>query len=333
MITVAWLRLPIHIASLILFTFSFLVTFFVTPKLIKYLKQAGITGKDMNKKDKPKVAEMGGLAIIVGFCASLLPSIGVTRGETLVHLLGILSVTLIVTIIGILDDILGWKRGIRQWQHALLPIFASFPLIALRAGEHTMNLPFMGPTNFGILYPLILIPLGITGASNAVNMLGGMNGLRMSLCGIISFSLGLVGLHTGDVLVSSISFSLTGAILAFLYFNWYPAEVFPGDTGTLGVGAIIASIVIIGNIEKTGVLLFTLFFVELILKARSKFQAENWGQIQEDGTLKPRYKKSYSLTQATMKLGQNFGGFTEKQVATSIIILQALIAVFTLIII
>lgn len=327
MITIAALKLPIWQASLLLGGFSFLVTFLVTPKLIKYLKQAGITGKDMNKKENPEVAEMGGLAIIVGFTASILPAISVSGGQTLINLLGLLSVTLIVTIIGILDDILGWKRGIRQWQHALLPVMASFPLIALRAGNHTMNMPVLGPTNFGILYPLILIPLGITGASNAVNMLGGMNGLRLSICGIISASLGTVGLHIGSPFVATISFALTGAIIAFLYSNWYPAEVFPGDTGTLGVGAIIASIVIIGNIEKAGILLFTLFFIEFLLKARSKFQAENWGEIQDDNTLKPRYEKAYSLTQFVMNLGK----FTEKQVALIIIGMQVLVSLITLI--
>ncbi len=326
MISIAFLRLPIWLASLILGSFSFFVTLIITPIFIKAFKKAGITGKDMNKRDKPEVAEMGGIVIIAGFSASLLPAIAVSRGDTLVLLLAILCTALITVFIGVLDDILGWKKGIRQWQHALLPVFASFPLIAVMAGNYVMKFPIIGQVNFGILYPLFLIPLGITGASNAVNMLGGMNGLRTGLCLIISIFLGLFGLVLSNAIISSVSFALAGTLLAFLIFNWYPAKIFPGDTGTMAMGAIISSIVIIGNIEKMGLLLFLLFFVELFLKLRSKFQAENWGIIQEDGILKPMYKKSFSLTQFVMKRGK----FKEHQVALIILGMQLAVSLISL---
>ena len=329
MITVAWLRLPIPIASLILGGFSFLVTFFLTPYFIDKFKKAGITGKDMNKKDKPEVVEMGGIAIIAGFVASLLPAISVSTGDLLVNLLALLSVTLLVSTIGIFDDILDSLGGITQWQHALLPLIASFPLIALRIGNHTLRIPVIGTVDFGLLYPFLLIPLGITCAANAVNMLGGLNGLRLSLAGLISGTLGIVGILRTDAFTATISFALTGAILAFLYYNWYPAKVFPGDTGTLGVGAIIAAIIIIANLERVGALLFLLFIIEFFLKARSKFEAESFGEPQEDGTLKPKYDKTYSLTHLVM----NLGDFNEKQISLIIIAMQVVVSLGVLIIV
>jgi hypothetical protein len=60
----------------------------------------------------------------------------------------------------------------------LFPIIAALPLMAIAAGETTMFIPFFGIINLGIIYSLIVIPIGVTGASNAFNMLAGFNGLE-----------------------------------------------------------------------------------------------------------------------------------------------------------
>jgi UDP-N-acetylglucosamine--dolichyl-phosphate N-acetylglucosaminephosphotransferase len=280
----------------------------------------------MNKPGKPIIAEMGGLAIIAGFCAALLPAIAISSGYSLAVLLAVISCALLVALIGVLDDVLGWKRGLKQWQHALLPAVAASPLIAIKAGNYSMNIPLIGMVDFGLLYPLIIIPVALTGAANAVNMLGGLNGLQAGLGFVISAFLIFAGLIIGDVKVVGIAAALAGSLLAFLYYNWCPARIFPGDIGTLGIGAIIASIAIIGNIEKFVLGLFLLFFIEFAFKMRSKFRAMSWGKLRRDGTLKPMYKSCYSLTHLIMKAGR----FRESHIVLILLTIQTIIGLLAL---
>ena len=121
---------------------------------------------------------------------------------------------------------------------------------------------------------------------------------------------------------------MLGAIIAFMIFNWFPAKIFPGDSLTLMLGATVASAVIVGNIEKIGVMLMALFFVELVFKAKHKFQSHCFGIPQKDGTLKPR-PEGGSLTQWIMKKGS----FTEKQVTGILLGTQAVICVLTIVLI
>ncbi|MFH1721829.1 MAG: hypothetical protein ABH950_04400, partial [Candidatus Altiarchaeota archaeon] len=98
------------------------------------------------------------------------------------------------------------------------------------------------------------VPVGVTGASNVVNMLAGFNGL-MSGLGIIScLSLTLVSLSLGQYTSAYLLLTMVGAQAAFHLFNRYPAKVFPGDTGTLSLGALITAAIVVGNIEFWGVL-------------------------------------------------------------------------------
>jgi UDP-N-acetylmuramyl pentapeptide phosphotransferase/UDP-N-acetylglucosamine-1-phosphate transferase len=91
------------------------------------------------------------------------------------------------------------------------------------------------------------------------------------------------------------------------------------------MGATIAAACIIGNMEKVGIMLFALYFVELILKARTKMQAESFGIIQPDGSLKAP-EKIGSLTHVVMRMGH----FNEKQVVSIILGMQFIIVLFTL---
>jgi UDP-N-acetylglucosamine--dolichyl-phosphate N-acetylglucosaminephosphotransferase len=99
---------------------SFVSTFFVTPLWIKKAKKAGLVGKDMNKLGKPEVAEMGGICVAVGFLVGAFFYIGITTfyfnggGSTAPYIFACLCTILIITNVGMIDDILGWKIGLRQ---------------------------------------------------------------------------------------------------------------------------------------------------------------------------------------------------------------------------
>ncbi|MFH1545286.1 MAG: glycosyltransferase 4 family protein [archaeon] len=323
--------------SLIILFFSFLTTFLVTPFITKRIYRRGLVGRDMNKYDKRKVAEMGGIGVIFGFSFGIIASIFLQTYFNLFELnltvlFAAFSTIILIGFLGIVDDLIGWKKGIRQWQHALFPIFASLPLMAVNVEYFEFNLPligvippeiilpFIGAVSFSLIYSILLVPIGITGASNGFNMLAGFNGLEAGL-GILTLgTILLITFFTGNIEAMILMAAMVGALLAFLKFNWFPARIFPGDALTLMTGAALAAAVIIGNMEKIGVMLMALFFIELIFKARHRFQSECYGIPQKDGTLKAN-PRGGSLTQWVMRRGS----FTEAGITSIILAMQFIV--------
>ena len=84
-----------------------------------------------------------------------------------------------------------------------------------------MGIPLIGGVNFGILYPLILIPIGVVCAANAINLLGGFNGSEAGMGVVYSSFLGVYSLINGESVSSAIFFSTVGALIGFLKFNWF----------------------------------------------------------------------------------------------------------------
>ncbi|MCX6799454.1 MAG: glycosyl transferase family 4, partial [Candidatus Diapherotrites archaeon] len=99
-------------------------------------------------------------------------------------------------------------------------------------------------------------------------------------------------------------------------------RIFGGDSLTLMIGAGIATIVIIGNMEKIGVLLMFLYFIELFLKGRFRMQRQGFGVPQSDGTLRAPPGKAASLTHLIMRAGK----FTEKQVVSILLLAQVAVS-------
>ncbi|HOO53385.1 MAG TPA: hypothetical protein PLY09_00550 [Methanothrix sp.] len=279
---------------------SLLATLFMTQKWIGKAISIGIVGKDMNKPDKPEVAEMGGVGVVFGFVLGVLMYIGINtfyfQSRDYLSVLAVLCTVLMITIIGILDDILGWKKGITQWKKPLLTIPAAVPIMVINAGHSTMNLPIIGPVDWGILYPLAIVPIGIVGASNAYNMLAGYNGLEAGMGAIILSTLGYVAYVNNKIGASVLAFCMVGALLAFLYFNWYPAKVFPGDSMTYSVGALVACTAILGDMEKIAVLLFIPYVIDFILPMRKGLKVEAFAKVNDDGSLEQPYDKIYDTS-------------------------------------
>ncbi len=289
------------------FALSFIVTYLLTPYWIKAAKIVGLTGKDLNKYGKPDVAEMGGLPVNAGFITGVftyiaLRSFYLREDAKLIPLLAVSSTLLIIVIVGMIDDILGWKIGLRKWQKPVLTSIAAMPMMAINAGESSMLLPLLGNVDLGLIYPLVIIPIGITGATNGFNMLAGFNGLEAGMGIIILSSLGYIAWESGNSWITMLSLSMVFALLAFLKYNWDPAKIFPGDTLTYSMGALVASVAILGNMERPALILFSLYFLELLLKARTKFKGESYGVPNEGGTIVAP-KRLESLTHIALKLG------------------------------
>ncbi len=299
--------------------------------LIPRLERAGIVGPDVHKPGRPEIPEMGGLALVAGFGAGVLLAIALTtfwppfpRLDS-VSLLAVLAVVLLVTLIGVTDDLI----GIRQWVKALLPLVAALPLAVVRSGVSTVALPFIGRVDFGIFYPLILVPLGITGAANAVNMLAGFNGVEigMGITAMGSLAVIAAGLHATTSL--ALLLAGIGASLGLLYFNWYPARTFIGDVGTLSLGTIIASSVIVGNFEWAGIIVIVPYAMDFLIKAAHGFPSHGWwGELQEDGRLHCPRGGPVGLAQLVLKLT---GGLHERTLVLALIGLETLCGIAAII--
>ena len=264
-------QIPLYGIALICGLLSFFVTRLTMPRMIRKLEAANIVGKDIHKSWKPIVAEMGGFGILFGFI------IGMFSGIYMHDILAfksviVLVVILIVGIIGIADDLL----ALSSKEKFILLFLAGLPLI------------WAAPPNVGILY-LITIPIALSIGSNLTNMLAGLNGIESGL-GIISMtSLTIACIILGKYDVTIISMSMLGALIAFLYYNKYPAKIFPGDTGTLIIGAAIVCIAFIGRVKLIAFIVLMPNIIDAALKFYSagfmNRQQQKPTQLNEDGKL------------------------------------------------
>ncbi len=309
---------------------------------IKITYRLGFLGKDMNKPDKPLVPEAGGVWVAVGASFGILTLIALYRyvDGCFYKIESFMALSLLLfmaSFLGFLDDILGWKKGLRaRWRILFMGLLA-LPLVVIKAGVSTMSLPFLGQINLGWIYPLVLVPIGILGASNAFNMLAGYNGLEAGMGFILMVFTAVYSWAIHVYYVSYAAIIMASTLAVFLYYNWYPARVFPGNSMTYGVGAYYASLVILGNFEKFGVLLFTLYFIELVLFLRglkNGVYKENFGIPDSNGFLKPPYPKTYSLTHFAIKFLSRFkDGVREADVVVFLLALQLIVGVLSMILV
>lgn len=336
---------------------SFLSVMIGVPYARKYLLSSGIYGIDQQKEGKPKIATSGGVVVLFGLLLSTTAFlgagkiIGVSTNVELV-LASLCSIN-IIALIGLIDDIhvgngievesptnqilgtlgIGGEEtespvervGLSQFAKAAFVLPAVFPLMAVGAGSWIMHFPFIGIIDWGLIYPLVLLPLGLLFVANVVNMLAGTNGLSAGMSLVAALGLGIFALFNGRIEAALIAFSLSGALTGFLIYNWYPATILPGDSLTYLCGASLFSIMVLGDMEKFGVFVFIPWFIEFFLKARSRFDAHSWGLL-EGNELKNQHDSTYSLTHVFMDKGMN-----EKEITISLMALEVVVVILGLI--
>jgi len=321
-----------------LLAISFASTFLICRVWIPIAHRIQLTGKDMNKANQPPVAEMGGIAVIGGAGLGILTYVGLLTfvmhdQSHIASLLAVLVTLLLMGMIGMVDDILGWKIGIRMWHKLLLTIPCALPLMVVNAGKTMMSFPFIGMFDVGWAYPLFFIPIAIVGASNGFNLLAGYNGLEAGMGAIILSALGFVTWQIGEVWVAVFAFIIVAALLAFLIFNWMPAKLFPGDTLTYTVGAAIACVAILGNVEKMAAFLFIPYFFDFFLPLRKKLKVEAFAKVGEDGSLSLPYKGIYDMTHGAIACLSIFKKkVREQDVVLSILALEVVLVIVSLLI-
>ena len=243
-----------------------------------------------------------------------------------IEIFALLTSVLIAGLTGFVDDIFGWASGGLSARFRLvLLLFAAVPLMVINAGESTM----LG-INFGLFYPLFFIPFGILGASVSFNTIAGYNGLESSQGILILSALGFITWKTGNSWLSLICLTMIVCLFAFYLYNKSPAKVFPGDTLTYSVGAMIAIVAILGNIEKIAIFFFIPYIIEVVLKSRGRLKKASFAEVQEDGSLKNRYDKFYGIEHVAVSLLQKLkkdGKVYEQEVVYLINLFQILVLV------
>jgi UDP-N-acetylglucosamine--dolichyl-phosphate N-acetylglucosaminephosphotransferase len=292
---------------------SFVLALYALPKWIKKCRQVGLLWGDMNKINNTKrVAASGGIVIVMSFVLGVLSYIAIRtfifngNGVTL-EIFSLLIVVLILALVGFVDDVLGWTfKGLSIKSRLFLAFVASIPLVVINAGVSRINLPYWGPIELGIIYPLVLIPIGIAGAATTFNFLAGFNGLEAGQGIILLSFLSLIAYLVGSSWLSLIGLCMVVALVAFYFHNSYPAKIFPGDVMTYSVGALIAGIAILGNFEKIAFFCFIPYILETFLKLRGGLKKQSFGKVNGDGSLDLPYPKIYGLTHLSIFILKKF---------------------------
>jgi UDP-N-acetylglucosamine--dolichyl-phosphate N-acetylglucosaminephosphotransferase len=318
---------------------SLIITLIFLPEWIKKCKKVGLLWEDMNKQGHPRnVASSGGIIVVAAFILGVLFYVAVRRfifndidGIT-IEIFALIGVILILAIVGLTDDLLGWKHGgLSAGFRVVLALLASIPLVVISAGEHIITVPLIGVFNIGIIYPLVLIPIGIAGATTTYNMLAGFNGLEGGMGIIILSFLSFVAYVTGNPWIAIIGLCMVAALIGFYIYNKFPAKVFPGDILTYSIGALIACMAILGNFEKIAVFVFIPYIIETILKSRGKLKKQSFGIPQKDGSLKMPYEKIYGLTHLSIFILSKFKRKVyERDVVYLIYLFQIIICLLSL---
>jgi UDP-N-acetylglucosamine--dolichyl-phosphate N-acetylglucosaminephosphotransferase len=211
------------------------------------MRRRDFVGIDIHKTTKPEVPESGGISMIIGITISLILVIFFFPNffnESLIFLLTVL----LTGLIGFIDD----RKKLRSRYKIILSIFTgSIIFLANFFGFITIDsptIPFIDRTRLTIIYPF-LVPLIVAVFTNTVNMLEGYNGEGSGTCLIAVFFLFICSLLWNSAEGVVFTIPVIATIFAFFLFNKYPAKIFPGDTGTLAIGAMIACIMLFGSLE------------------------------------------------------------------------------------
>ena len=308
---------------------SVTITYLAVPPIMSRLKEKGIIGRDWNKKEEVWIPELGGMAVLFGFPIGISLATGVLKllsGLNATPILAAISVLFIGGTIGILDDVSNISTKVK----AFLAAFAALPLMIGGFGNPVIDLPFGGVIDFSSISPvfwLIIAPIAVTGAANALNMSAGYNGLETGQLAIISYSLLVAALLTKNSIAAELIFAaLFGCAVGLYSFNSYPAVVFVGNIGTYGTGAVVGAGAIIGGLEFAGMIAIAPCFFQLFatiyyshfkkVDTESTKAAQREITFDEEGKMHPRKgSEKYALALFLLSLKP----MTEKQLVKVIL--------------
>lgn len=229
-----------------------------------------------NHQRKSGTPTMGGLIFIIPTIITVIFLIATDKMEFSVNLLIVLFVFLSYSLIGFLDDYISIKKnqnkGLTQIQKLILQFIVALIFYVLYR-KYTDANSVLEITLLNIKWNLnwfygVFILLLLVGSSNAVNLTDGLDGLAGGLSAISFLAFGLISWGSywieGYQDMGIFCFILVGSIMGFLVYNTNPAKVFMGDTGSLTLGATLATIAILTNHELSLAVIGGIFVIETL---------------------------------------------------------------------
>ena len=219
--------------ALLCFITAFLFTLVTIPPIISLIKQYRLYDvPNARKLHSSPIPTMGGIAIVGGMMTAL--SLWLPFTSEIPQVCFFFSITILFAL-GIMDDL---KDLSAKYKFVIQVGIAA--LIALSGIRITSFDGLFGINELHISAQYTFTILAIVGITNAFNLIDGIDGLAGGLGFMSLVTLGLILTMSGDTNTALIAFALAGAILAFLYFNFNPARIFMGDTGSLMLGFVTA---------------------------------------------------------------------------------------------
>lgn len=252
---------------------AMLITIFLGPKFIEKLREREF-GQQIREEgpeghhSKAGTPTMGGLII---FAAIAVPYLVLSDRDT--ESLAVFGVAFGSAAIGFADDYIKIiKRrslGLSARWKLLLQIALAVGLwwVAFQAVDLDPSLQirifdaeiYLGPVAYVVLTFIVL-----AGASNGVNLTDGLDGLAAGCCAIVFLSYLAITITTGQEDLALLASCFVGASVGFLWFNSFPASIFMGDTGSLGLGGAIAGLAIMTQTEVLLIILGGIFVIEAL---------------------------------------------------------------------
>lgn len=218
---------------------AFLLTLFFTPVVKKVAIKIGAVDQPNERKiHQEPMPRMGGVAIYLAYVLTYIGVVYFTDAVATNVGYALLLGGAIIVITGIFDDIYELSPKTKVFGQLLAAGVAMY--FGLRI--QVVSLPFMEESlRIGWLgIPLTI--LWIIGITNAINLIDGLDGLASGVSGIASLALFFVSVSIGNTMLALMSIILVGSVLGFLRFNFYPAKIFMGDSGSLFLGFFLAVI-------------------------------------------------------------------------------------------
>ncbi|MDP8313978.1 MAG: MraY family glycosyltransferase [Candidatus Celaenobacter antarcticus] len=233
----------------------------MVPINCKLSKKFGIIdyprGRRIHKVPTPK---SGGISLFIGLIVSqfVLVLLGVQEFNNL--FIGLICGGFLMLVLGLLDDI----YNLRPWEKLVAEVIIALFMILLGFKIRLITNPFGPSVNVGVLsIPLTIIWFLLI--INSINLIDGLDGLAAGIAAIVTLTLSIASIVCCNIFIAYFAFSIFGNCLAFLKYNFHPAKIFLGDTGSLFLGFNIAAISVAGNIQFKGTTAMTMLIPIIVL--------------------------------------------------------------------
>jgi UDP-GlcNAc:undecaprenyl-phosphate/decaprenyl-phosphate GlcNAc-1-phosphate transferase len=251
---------------------SFALSVFLMPFIISYAKKRGLyDGENARKIHHGKIPRLGGVGIVAAFVLTVCAYTLITGqgAESQGRFWVVILCAVIIPLLGLADDC--WN--LRARFKFAVELVAALAIVAAGFRFKELALPFgNGVLELGVFsYPLTL--LWLIGVTNAMNLIDGMDGQAGGISAIAALGAGVYFLLLGHIGGAIIAFALVGAVLGFLCFNFPPAKIFMGDSGSLFLGFILSAMPLLAPRIAAGEVAFLVAVTLLLIPIYDTFSA------------------------------------------------------------